>query len=401
MKKHLKKIVLGLAVLVIGLGVTAFLGFGGSQSTDNAEVDSDMVPISSRINGHVAKVLVNDNQEVQAGQVLIEIDPKDYEVKVAQARAALALAEAQGRAAAVGVPYTSETTSSVMTGADAQFQVAQADYEKARLSYEQASTADFAYAKANLETAAAGNEKAQADLKRMEPLVAKEEISRQQFDAYVAAARVAASQVQAAREKVESARQEAENRKAAMLAAKARVEQARAAQAQARAGEKQVSIKNAESASAQAAIEQAQANLAAAELQASYCRIVAPVDGVVTHKSVEPGQVLQPGQSVLMLVPLRDVWVTANFKETQLKDMRPGQRAVVDVDMLGGRSFTGHVDSIASSTGARMSLLPPENATGNFVKVVQRIPVKIVLDPLPPGVVLRSGANVEATVYTH
>jgi membrane fusion protein (multidrug efflux system) len=166
------------------------------------------------------------------------------------------------------------------------------------------------------------------------------------------------------------------------------------------ANRKQVSIREADAASAVAAVAQAQANLEAAELQLSYTTIVAPIDGVVTKKSVEPGQIVQPGQGLLVLIPLHDIWVTANFKETQLAKVRPGQKAEVKVDMYG-KTFTGHVDSVAGATGARLSLLPPENATGNFVKVVQRIPVKIVLDPIPPEkAVLRPGMNVEATITT-
>jgi membrane fusion protein (multidrug efflux system) len=185
-----------------------------------------------------------------------------------------------------------------------------------------------------------------------------------------------------------------------MLNAKAKIEQARASVEQARANHKQVSIRQADALAAEAAVAQAKANLEAAELQLSYTTIVAPIDGVVTKKSVESGQVVQPGQGLLVLIPLHDVWVTANFKETQLEKVRPGQKAEIDVDMYG-ETFTGHVDSIAGATGSRLSLLPPENATGNFVKVVQRIPVKIVLDPIPPEkAVLRPGMNVVATIIT-
>src|SRR5581483_5851723 len=258
-------------------------------------------------------------------------------------------------------------------------EVAQAEYEQARISYEKNSTAELAYARANVAARQASYDRAQADLERMKPLMAKAEISQQQFDAYLAAARVAESELKAAQER--------------LAAAEKGVEQARATR-------KQVTIRRADLQSALAAVSQARANLEAAELQMSYTSIVAPIDGVVTKKVVEVGQVVQPGQGLMVLVPLHDIWVTANFKETQLAKVRPGQKAEVDVDMYG-KTFTGHVDSIAGATGARLSLLPPENATGNFVKVVQRIPVKIILDPIPPEkAVLRPGMNVDATIIT-
>jgi len=234
----------------------------------------------------------------------------------------------------------------------------------------------------------------------MKPLVAKDEISKQQFDAYVAAAQVAQSELKADQEKLSQAEQNVLVQKSALVAAQARVKQAQAGVEQARGMRHQVAISNAGAASSSAAVAKARADLEAAQLNLSYTTITAPSDGVVTRKSVEVGQIVQPGQSLLILIPLNDVWVTANFKETQLAKVRAGQKAEVHVDMYG-KTFTGHVDSIAGATGARLSLLPPENATGNFVKVVERIPVKIVLDPVPPGqAILRPGMNVTATIIT-
>jgi membrane fusion protein (multidrug efflux system) len=233
----------------------------------------------------------------------------------------------------------------------------------------------------------------------MRPLVAKAEISQQQFDAYVAAERVAQSQWKAVQERLAAAGQEVRTNQAAQAAAGARVEQMHAALAQSQASHKQVAISTAQASSASAAVAQARANLEAAELELSYTTITAPIDGVVTRKVVQLGQIVQPGQDLLVIVPLDQVWVTANFKETDLAEVRPGNRAEVHVDMYG-RSFPGRVDSIAGATGARLSLLPPENATGNFVKIVQRIPVKIVLDRMPEGFVLRPGMNVDATILT-
>jgi len=234
----------------------------------------------------------------------------------------------------------------------------------------------------------------------MQPLVDKAEISRLQFDSYVAAARVAESDLQASREELASAQKEAAIRKASLDAAQSRVGQAKAQLETSTANRRQVAIRTADAGSASAAVVAARANLEAAELQLSYASILAPIDGVVTHKSVEVGQIVAPGQGLMTIIPLNDVWVTANFKETQLANVHPGQRAEIKVDMYG-RSVSGHVDSIAGATGSKLSLLPPENATGNFVKVVQRIPVKILVDNAQQaGLILRPGMNVDVTIFT-
>jgi membrane fusion protein (multidrug efflux system) len=391
---------LGAAAALALLTVGMIVHYHNRISTDDAQVDGHIVPVASKIYGNVVEVLVQDNQPVKAGQVLARIDPRDYRAKVDQAKAALALAESQAQAASVGVPWTQETTQSGSSGAEAQLQAAQAECERARLAFEQASSADLAYAQANVEKRQASDERAKADLARMKPLLDKAEISQQQYDAYLAAARVAESELKADRQKLAAAQSTVEISKAALLAAQARVNQARAGVQQAQANHKQVTIRQADAASSAAAVAQARANLEAAELQLSYATLTAPVDGVVTKKSVEVGQIVQPGQGLMVLVPLQDIWVTANFKETALAKVRPGQKAEIKVDMYG-KTFTGYVDSVAGATGARLSLLPPENATGNFVKVVQRIPVKILLDPIPPEqAVLRPGMNVEATVIT-
>ncbi len=385
------------AVLVLAV-IALLVYYHDRVSTDDAEVDGHIVPISCKIYGTVAAVMIDDNEQVKEGQVLVRIDPRDYQARLDQAKAALGLAEANARAAGVGVPLTQEITQSGTSGADAQLSAAQANYDKAKSTYERDSTADLAYARANVAAQQANNDRAQADLARMKPLVEKGEISQQQYDAYLAAARVADSELKAANEKLNSAQKGAEIAHESMLAAKAGVDQARAGVAQALANHKQVSIREADQASAVAAVAKAQADLEAAELQMSYTTIVAPVAGVVTRKSVEVGQIVQPGQGLFTLIPLNEVWVTANFKETQLAKVRPGQKAEIEVDMYD-RTIPGRVDSIAGATGARLSLLPPENATGNYVKVVQRIPVKILLDPSAQAI-LRPGMNVEATIIT-
>jgi len=391
---------IGGAVL-LALATLALLAYYHNRvSTDDAQVDGHVVPIASKVYGTVAQVLIHDNEPVKEGQVLVRIDPRDYQARVDQAKAALELAQARARGAGVGVPLTQETTDSTTLGARAQLAAAQANYDKAKFTFERDSTAELDYARANIAARQANNDRAQADLVRAKPLMDKGEISQQQYDAYLAVARMAESELKAANEKLNSAQQGAEIARQSMLAAKAQVDQAQAMVEQALANHKQVTIHQADQASAEAAVATAQADLEAAELQLSYATIVAPTDGVVTRKSVEPGQIVQPGQGLFTLIPLNDVWVTANFKETQLAKVRPGQRAEIDVDMYD-RTVTGHVDSIAGATGARLSLLPPENATGNYVKVVQRIPVKILLDTDAAGkAILRPGMNVEATIIT-
>jgi membrane fusion protein, multidrug efflux system len=393
-------IILAGVIAAVVAGTIAYLYYHNRVSTDDAEVDGHIIPMASKVYGTVSAVFVHENERVRAGQALVRIDPRDYQVKVDQERAALAAAESNAKAAAVGVPWTNESTLSGTTDADAGLSAAQANYDRARMAYQQASTSDLAFAQAQVESAQAANDKAQADLARMRPLAAKAEISQQELDSYTAAAQMAASGLKSVQEKLAAAKQAAQIAQASLAAAQARVKGAQAAVSGAQANRKQVAIRTADVASAKAAVQQAKANLEAAELDLSYTTITAPSDGVVTHKTVEVGEIVQPGQDFFVLVPLNDVWVTANYKETQLAHVRPGQKAEVHVDMYG-KSFSGHVDSIAGATGSRLSLLPPENATGNFVKVVQRIPVKILLDPIPPDqAVLRPGMNVDATIFT-
>jgi membrane fusion protein (multidrug efflux system) len=367
-------------------------------SSDDAEVDGHIAAVAPKISGNVLEVLVDDNQEVKAGQVLVRIDPRDFQAKVDMAKAQLDHAQSQLRAAKVVVPWTNETTESGVAGASAQLADATAELDRARLSFEQASGSDLAYAEANVRVKQAANDRAQADLARMKPLAGKAEISQLQYDAYVAAAREAESELQASREKLASAQKDAAIKKAALDAAQTRVSQAQAGVATSTANRKQVDIRTADAGTAEAAVEQERANLANAELQLSYATIASPIDGVITRKSVEVGQVVAPGQGLMAVIPLHGTWVTANFKETQLAGVHTGQRAEIHVDMYG-RSVEGRVDSIAGATGARLSLLPPENATGNFVKVVQRIPVKIVVDK-DEGLILRPGMNVDVKIFT-
>ncbi len=396
-RSPVKFIVLGMLLLALATGAWAWFHFRDRVSSDDAQVDAHITAVAPKIPGNVLEVLVLDNQPVKAGDVLVRIDPRDYP-RVDIARSALLQAESQLHTAQTVVPLTNDTTQSGASGATAQLADAMAELDRSRLAYEQANSSDIAVSEAKVRTRQANNERAQADLARMKPLLDKAEISRLQYDAYQASARVAESELRTAQEELASVQQNAGIKKAAIAAAQSRVSVAQAQVEASLANRKQVDVRRAESGTAAAGVEAARANLANAELQLSYTTLAAPVSGVVTRKSVEPGQIVQPGQSLMTIIPLQDVWVTANFKETQLATVHPGQRAEIKVDMYG-RSVVGHVDSIAGATGSRLSLLPPENATGNFVKVVQRIPVKILIDQAN-GLTLRPGMNVDATIFT-
>ena len=396
-----RRLLLGAGAVVLAAAVGLIVYYYNRESTDDAQVDGHITPMASKVYGRVAQVLVEDNQAVKAGQVLVKIDPRDYQAALDQAKASLALAESEARSAGVDVPRTRENVASGNSSADAQLLGAVADLARAQATYDAAQTADLAWAQANIEKSRANAELAKADLARYKPLMEKGEISKQQYDAAQANADATASALKADEEKLEQARRNVDVAKAQRDAAKAKVGQANAGVASAQADIKQVSMKTADAQAKLAKVEQARAALEAAQLNLSYTEITAPVDGVATHKQVETGQIVQAGQGLMVIVPLHDVWVTANFKETQLKKMKAGQKAEVKVDTYG-KTFSGHVDSIAGATGSVLSLLPPENATGNYVKVVQRIPVKIVLDPIPAEIaVLRPGMNVDATVITN
>ncbi len=387
-------------VVVAIIAILLWLHYRNRESTDDAQVNAHIIPIAPRISGSVIEVLVKDNQTVKKGQVLVRLDPRDFQAKLDDAKAAFALAQGRAQAATVDVPLTSETTQSGTTSASAVVAAAQANYEQSNLALQTALTSGLAYAQANVQEKEAKYQKAESDLTRMKPLAAKAEISQQQYDGYVAAEQEAKSQLDAARQNFSLAQQTVSVRRAQVASAKAELEKAHAGLTEAQANTKQVKVSSANAASARAAVGQAQANLDAAQLNLDYTTIVAPEDGTVTNKTVEVGEIVQPGQGLLLLVPLNDVWVTANFKETQLARVQPGDRAEIHVDMYG-KTFPGHVDSIAGATGSRLSLLPPENATGNYVKVVERIPVKILIDPdVLKQAILRPGMNVEATIIT-
>jgi membrane fusion protein, multidrug efflux system len=376
-------VLIPLALVVIAGAVLLWLYFASYESTDDAQVDVHLYPVSPRISGYVIKVNVNDNQYVQAGTVLVEIDPKDYEVAVSKARADLANAEMTAKSLNITVPITSVNTSS-------QLRSAASDVENAKAGIV-AAEKQLAAAHAQVEQAEANDVKAQDDLQRYKRLVAKQNVSEQTYDQALAAARASTASVAAARANEAAAQQTVEQ-------ANDRLTQAEANHRSAQTGPQQVASTNARALAAVADVAQKRAALEQAELNLGYTKIIAPVSGEV-NKSVVVGMNVQPGQQLLAVVPLDEVWITANFKETQLRHMQVGQKVKIHVDSTG-TTVRGHVDSIAGATGPVFSLLPPENATGNYVKIVQRLPVKIVLEPGENrDRRLRPGMNVVPSVY--
>jgi len=388
-----------IVVVLIGIGAWFWLT-RGRESTDDAQVDAYVTPIAARVGGTVLRVPVADNQQVDAGAVLVEIDPRDYQVALERARAELANAEAESAAAQANVPISSTSTANSVAAARggvdrAQSAVIEAEHgleaAKARLTTSQAR-------KRELEATAAKDAK---DVERLKGLLAKDEIPRQQFD-------TALAQAESSRAAADSATSQVQEAEAAIRVAESRLASTHGGEAVANAelstaqtAPEQMTVARARAASAAAKVKQAEANVKQAELNLEYTTVKAPFKGLVSRKSVQPGQVIQPGQPMMAIIAINQIWVTANFKETQLENMRPGQRAVIDVDAYGSHRFEGKVESIAPATGARFSLLPPENASGNFVKVVQRVPVKIVLqEGQDPERLLRPGMSVTPTVYT-
>ena len=354
------------------------------ESTDDAQVDGHLNAISARVSGHVLKLLVNDNQYVDAGAPLVEIDPKDYQLAVNSARAAYQDALALAQSTQVNVPSTSVTTGSQLSASQADVNGARAGTSVARQQLETA--------RAQLEQAIANDIKAQNDVGRYKQLVDKQEISHQQYDQAVAAARSSAASVNGARASVSAAEQQ-------VAQAQAKLEQAEANLRSAGTAPQQMAAIRSRAQSAQAQAQQKKAELDQAILNLQYTRIVAPVSGIVSNRTVEVGQNVSIGQQLMKIINLDDIWVTANFKETQLREMRPGQPATIAVDAYG-RKYKGHVESIAGASGALFSLLPPENATGNYVKVVQRLPVKITFDAGETREhLLRPGMSVEPKVW--
>jgi len=394
---------------VIFLAILGGLGYYGLQvwrelsrveSTDDAQIDGTITPLSARIAGHVTGVEAEDEKAVQAGDVLVELDRKDFEVAVDKARAELADAEAAVASAREDVPIASQSTASALDAAlgarqDAEVQLSAAEQVLG------AARARLASAEAGVKVAQAQSTKAAQDLERAKVLVAKDEISRQDYDQASAAAEAARAGVEERQAMVAEARENVTAAQKGIEQARARVVQATANVESAKTGPRQVKVSEARQQAAMARAAEKRAELEQAQLNLSYTLITAPRNGIVGRKAVEVGQNIAPGQQLMSIVSLDDIWVTANFKETQLRDMKVGQKVTFEVD-ANGRNYTGRLERISGASGARFSLLPPENATGNFVKVVQRIPVRIAIDPAQnQDLGLRPGMSVTPSVHIH
>ncbi|MGA8509413.1 MAG: HlyD family secretion protein [Candidatus Sulfotelmatobacter sp.] len=376
-------VIIGVVVLLV-VGFFVYRYVSSYEDTDDAEIDGHINSISARITGHVANLDIVDNQYVEAGTVLVEIDPTDYQVAFDRARADYLDARAAASAAGVNVPITDVNTTSQVSATEADVVSARAGIAAAKQQFDAA--------QAQREEAEANDVKVQNDLVRYKQLVDKQEISQQQYDQAVAAAKASTASVVAAHAMADAAQSQVTQAQGKLVQAEANFRYAQTAPRQ-----MQISRSRAESAEAQ--VLQKKAALDQAQLNLGYTKIIAPVTGVVSDRTVEVGQNVAPGQELMKIIPLKDIWITANFKETQLRYMKVGQPVTIEVD-ANERKYNGKVNSIAGASGARFSLLPPENATGNYVKVVQRIPVKIVLDPGEnKDQSLRPGMSVEPKVW--
>jgi membrane fusion protein (multidrug efflux system) len=366
-----KWIVLAVVLVVLVGGLLVWHYFSIRESTDDAQIEGDIIPISARVGGTVQRVLFEDNQYVEAGAILVQIDQADYKIALDRAEADLAEAQAGAQAAKANIPITSTTTSSQLETSRANLVAAQREVEAAQ---------------SRVKEAEANEQKAAADLERYRQLVQKDEVPRQTYDTAVATEA--------------STRAMLDSSRAAVAVAQSKVLQAQAQVRSAGTAPQQIEVTRGRAGSATASVMKNTAAVEQARLDLEYTTVRAPVSGIVSKKSVQPGQVISPGQPLVALVPTQNMWVVANFKETQLKNMRPRQSATIHVDAYG-RDYKGHVDSFGGATAARFSLLPPENATGNYVKVVQRVPVKIVFEKdQDPEHRLRPGLSVTPTVIT-
>jgi len=384
----------GVLLLSAFYGVRLWRYWDGHVSTDDAFVEAHVSPVSARVRGTVLEVLARDNQEVAAGAPLVRLDARDPEVKLEQARAALQTAQGRLRMAVAGVPMTDQSTRSQVALAEATSAKALLGIDSAERVLEERRSrlavrrAAVQAAQAEVSARQADFDRASLDRGRSQELFERKLVARQELDHAESAFRTAAAALEAARQRLDGARAEVAQAEAEVASQQVALAQSRRhreeteaglATAQSRRGE--VTVRSAEAASAEAQLAEARAAVREAELNVEYTTVTAPVAGRVTRRTVEVGQVVQPGQPLLAIVDVGNLWVVANYKETQLTRVRPGQRATISVDTHPGLVLRARVDSIQSGTGSRFSLLPPENASGNFVKVVQRIPVKLVLEP--------------------
>jgi membrane fusion protein, multidrug efflux system len=399
-----RKLLVRAVILLIALGAIAVASlyawryFSAYESTDDAEVDGNINAISARISGYVLDVPTDNERYVKAGEVLVRIDPKDYQVALAQAEANLAAAEASLQSSRTDVPVTSTTTSSQLISARSGKADAMAALAGAQRQLS-AARARLITAQANVREAQALYKKNADDVVRYKKLVDKDEIAEQIYDTAVNTANSARATVEARQAAVTESADNVRVAEAAIDQANARIAQADASIQAALTAPQQVAISQARARTSQAEVLEKRALVDQARLNLSYCTIVAPVSGIVEKKSVEVGSNVSPGQGLMAVVPLDDLWITADFKEAQLRHMKAGQRVTFSVDAYD-REYKGRVTGIGGASGSILSLLPPENATGNYVKVVQRIPVRIDLDPNQNGDHrLRPGMSVEPKVY--
>lgn len=354
------------------------------ESTDDAQVDAHLNPVTSRVDGTITAVHVDDNQIVQAGAPLVDLDPRDLQVSLDQAMAELSQAQSMVIAERPNLPITEVTNVTSISGAEADVATAKAALAVAQRDREASA--------AKLNEAEANNARAQADLARYRILIAKEEVSQQEYDQIVAASKAQAATVRSNEAGLAAAIQTVDQRRAQLAQSETKLEQYR------RNAPQQLAIRRATVQSNQASAKSARAQVEAARLKLSYAKIAAPVSGIVMKRSAEVGSHISAGQQLMQIAQIGDLWVTANFKETQLRSIHPNQTVSIHVDALK-KDFEGYVETIGGSTGSVASVLPPENATGNYVKVVQRIPVRIRFKPNQEGIDrLRPGMSVEPDV---
>jgi membrane fusion protein (multidrug efflux system) len=395
-----KLIVLGIVVIALAIGGYFLLGYLDSyESTDDAQVDGHIDSVSSRINGTVTAVHFEDNQQVQAGQLLVELDPRDYQVAIEQAQAELSASQQQVSAQNPNVPITSQINQTNIQTTNLDVAAAQASVAASEANVA-AAEQEYQSALANVRLAQANHNNDEAEVARYKTLVDKDEVSREQYEAKLTTAKASQATVEANQAIADSRRKQVDQARAQVNTAVAQVNSAKAREQQAQQNApRQLAIQMASVQNKQADVLKNRAALDQAILNLQYCKIFAPATGIATKKSVEVGTRVAPGQDLLAVVPLDDIWITADFKETQLKQVHPGQRVTVKVDAFG-REYEGKVESIAATSGAKTSLLPPENATGNYVKVVQRIPVRIRLNAgQNDDHRLRPGMSVEPKVW--
>jgi membrane fusion protein, multidrug efflux system len=410
------------AVIVLAVvAVVAAVTFGGSMwyryltqvSTEDAYVEGTISPVSAKVSGHVTELLVRDNQAVKKGDVLLRVDARDYEARRNQLRAAVAVAEAGVRAARSEVPLARDVTRAQIDEGRAALEStlvgvksSESAVEEARARVE-ARRAATAAMRADVTAAQASERRTARELERMSSLVKNDFVSRRELDDAQAAHETAVAVLEATQRRlaqtekdIQQAEAELASRVLAIEQSRQKVAESRGALARAQGQGHQVTVKDAEVVRAEARLKEAQADLAVAELALEHTVVRAPLDGIVSKRAVEVGQIVQLGQPLLAIVPLHDVWVVANFKETQLTRVRPGMQATVTIDSFPDKTFTGTVHSLSAGTGSRFSLLPPENATGNWVKVVQRVPVKILLEEKEVGnpQPLRAGMSAVVTI---